>query len=258
MGTLYDLFKVKEQATQEEIKEAYDKLLKKADSLPQSQKIIEQLQRIEIAYGILSNPEKRKRYDLDLATKRADELLEKVQQKQEKTIENEEIQKSSEPIEISQAQIEEERLKKEIENQIHYAMKSQTVKEVKENIDKQKEERQWQEEQLRKKVKKQEQKMRRQAKKEQQMKREMEINAYGEYLQKQGYQVKYPWTWLRIKRLMISIVAVILTFVIMWQIPFIRKMLTDLYEENFVIKFLVDTIWSLLAGVFNSIRSIFE
>ena len=137
-------------------------------------------------------------------------------------------------------------------------MKSQTVKEVKENIDKQKEERQWQEEQLRKKVKKQEQKMRRQAKKEQQMKREMEINAYGEYLQKQGYQVKYPWTWLRIKRLMISIVAVILTFVIMWQIPFIRKMLTDLYEENFVIKFLVDTIWSLLAGVFNSIRSIFE
>ena len=244
MSTLYDLFKVKENATQQEITTSYDNILKKATSLPQNEKIIEQVQRIKIAYGILSDPEKRKKYDLDLATKRADELLENIQTKDEETQEEQE--------DISQ--IKEESIKQEIENQINDAITSQNIRQLKEKLNKQRKNQQFMEEQARKQAKKQVRKMKRQAKKEQQLKREMEINAYGEYLQRQGYKVKYPWTWLRIKRLLISIIVVVITVCIMWQIPFVRQMLTDLYNENFVVKFLVDAIYSIFNGIINGIK----
>ena len=247
MSTLYDLFKVKENATQDEIKQAYDKILEKADSLPQNEKIIEQTRRIKIAYGILSNPEKREKYDMDLATKRADELLQNVQTKEEP---NEEVIEKSELPEIDEAKI-----KQEIENQID---KAQTVRQLEEKLEQQRKAEQAREEQIRKQIKKQERRNRRQAKKEQQLKREMEINAYGEYLQRQGYKVKYPWTWLRVKRLMLSILSIIIALIIIWHIPFVRKTLTDLYHENPVIKFLVDIVFSILNWIMNSIQSIFK
>lgn len=245
MNTLYDLFKVKEDATPEEIKQAYDNILKKADSLPQNEKIIEQVRRIKIAYGILSDSEKRKKYDLDLATKRADELLENVQ-----------IQKD-EPKDKEDFQFEKE-MKQEIENQISHAVQFQNIRELKEKVDKQRQEKKLIEEKLERQHKKQERKRKRQAKKEQALKREMEMNAYGEYLQRQGYKVKYPWTWLRVKRLIISIIAVIISLFILWQIPFIRNTLTDLYNTNFVVKFLADAIFSILSGIVGSIKSIFK
>lgn len=245
MSTLYDLFKVKENATPDEIKEAYDKILKKADSLPQNEKIIEQTRRIKIAYGILSDPEKREKYDMDLATKRADELLQNVQTKEE-------------PQEEKFPQINEERLKQEIENQINEAEKHQNIRELQEKLEEQRKAEQIREQQIRKQIKKQERKNRRQAKKEQQLKREMEINAYGEYLQRQGYKVKYPWTWLRVKRLMLSIISVIIAFVIIWHIPFVRKTLINLYNENPIVKFLADMIFSIFNGIIGSIKSIFK
>ena len=109
-----------------------------------------------------------------------------------------------------------------------------------------------------KQQRKQLKKQKREAKKQQQLKKEMEIQAYGRYLENQGYKVKYPWTWLRVKRLLITIITIIISFFILWQIPFIRKNLTDLYEGNFVIKFLVDTVLSIFNGIKESIKSIFK
>lgn len=271
MSTLYELFKVNENATQDEIKEAYDKIISKANSLPQNDKIIEKIRRIKIAYGILSNPEKRKKYDIDLASKRADELLKNVQVKKSiseeinkdanedgniifKKSENNNIEEKIEDIQS----IDEQRIKQVIDQQINNVIKNNNVRELKEKLDKQRKEKQLKEEKIRKQAKKQEKRNRRQAKKEQQLKREMEIQAYGEYLSKQGYKVKYPWTWLRIKRLLITIIAVIIALFILWQIPFIRNTLTDLYRENFVVKFLVDMIISILNWIIESIKSIFK
>lgn len=246
MNTLYDLFKVKENATQDEIKQAYDNLLKKADSLPQNQKIIEQVRRIKIAYGILSDSEKRKKYDADLATKRADELLQNIQPKTEQTVEEE------------SSQLEENEIKQEIQNQINQAIQFQSVRELKQKVDQQRQEKQLRQEQLEKQRKKQERKRKRQAKKEQELKREMEINAYGEYLQRQGYKVKYPWTWLRVKRLLISMIGVVIALFILWHIPFVRQTLTDLYHTNFVVKYLADIMFSMFKGIIDSIKSIFK
>ncbi len=247
MNTLYELFKVPENATQDEITKSYHKILQKADSLPQTEKIIEQVRRMKIAYGILSNPEKRKKYDIDLATKRADELLQNVQSQKE---EIEEAKPSLEPEQevekVSEPSIDEVKIKQAIFNQINNMAETQNQVSKKQEILSQK--------QQRKQLKKQ----KREAKKQQQLKKEMEIQAYGRYLENQGYKVKYPWTWLRVKRLLITIITIIISFFILWQIPFIRKNLTDLYEGNFVIKFLVDTVLSIFNGIKDSIKSIFK
>ena len=216
MNTLYDLFKVKEDATQAQIKQAYDNLLKKADSLPENEKIIEQVRRIKIAYGILSDPEKRKKYDSDLATQRADELLQKMQIKTEQ------------PVEEKSSELEEREIKQEIENQIEQAIQFQSVRELKQKLDTQRQQKQLRQEKLEKQYKKQERKRKKQAKKDEELKREMQINAYGEYLQRQGYKVKYPWTWLRVKRLMISMIGVVIALLILWHIPFVRQTLTEI------------------------------
>ncbi len=237
MSTLYELLQVKENATQEEITESYYKILQKADSLPQNETIIEQIRRIKIAYGILSDSEKRKKYDSDLATKRAEELLENVQVKDEKEPEN--LVRPNK----------EERLKETISNQINNIM---------DNYEEQKIKQEQQKKLAEKQAKKEFRKAKREAQKQQQIKREMQIQAYGDYLQKQGYKVKYPWTWLRVKRLLISIVAVIVSLFVLWHIPFVKNSLTNLYQENFVIKFLVDIINSIFMSIINGIKSIFQ
>ena len=127
MSTLYDLFKVKEDATAEQIKESYNKILEKADSLPQNDKIIEQVRRVKIAYGILIDPEKRKKYDSDLARKRAEELLGNIQIKDEpvkEEITQPEIKKNSED---KLSEIDEKRIKQAIEDQINHVVQSQSA-----------------------------------------------------------------------------------------------------------------------------------
>lgn len=256
LSTLYDLFKVKENATQEQIKEAYDKILKKADSLPQNDKIVEQVRRVKIAYGILSDVEKRKKYDLDLATKKVDELLENVKIKQD--ISKDEDEQEDDINEQSIELMNEEKIKQAIDQQVEKMTKMHSVRELKENADKKRMEKKAQEEALQKQAKKQARKERRQAKKEQQLKREMEINAYGEFLSRQGYKVKYPWTWLRIKRLFITILATIIVMVIAWHIPYVRKMLMDLYNENFIIRTLTNLVVSIFQTILQGIKSIFK
>jgi len=254
MSTLYDLFKVKENATQEEIKTAYENIIKKAETLPQNDKTIEQTRRIKIAYGILSDNEKRKKYDLDLATKRADELLGNIQIKETISTENKE---NVENVKTEDSVSNEETVKKVISPEDEQRLKQaiqRKIENIIENEEKQKQEQIINE----KEIRKQERKKKRQLKKQQQLKREMEIQAYGEYLSKQGYKVKYPWTWIRIKRLLITILVIIITLLILWNIPYVRNMLTDLYNENFLVRILTNLIVSIFTSIIDAIKGIFK
>lgn len=230
MSTLYDLFKLSENATQEQIKQAYDNIIKKADSLPENEKIIQQIRRVKIAYGILSNPEKREKYDFDLAAKRAQALLENVQIKEKQELVENKTEKQIE---------QERRIKQAIDEHLENIAKQQKVKQEKQNRTK-------------------ERKEKRQAKKEAMLKKEREMYAYGAYLEKQGYYVKYPWTWLRIKRLLITIISIIIALSVMWQIPFVKQTLTDLYQENQILRLLVDSITSLNRSILEWIKNIFK
>lgn len=64
MKNYYDILGISRDATQAQIKAAYRKLAKKyhPDSAPDNQKIKERFQEIQEAYGVLSDPEKRKMY----------------------------------------------------------------------------------------------------------------------------------------------------------------------------------------------------
>ena len=239
MNNLYELFKVDENASQKEITDSYNRIIENANSLPQTEKLIEQIQRIKIAYGILSDEEKRKKYDLDLATKRAETLLETVKPK--------EIEEAKE----EQVSIEQEINKQLPEKDNNQINKEKLRSEISKTIDEQVNEMNRQK-QAEKERKKQERKAKKLAKKELEYEREKEMYEYGRYLENQGYKVKYPWTWLRIKRLLISLLTVFITCVILWHIPFVRKQLVALYEENFVIKFFVDIILNIFSSKKNA------
>ena len=69
-----------------------------------------------------------------------------------------------------------------------------------------------------------------------------------------GYNQKQPWTLKRIKNLVITIVVIILVCTVAWIIPPIREMLIGIYEDNIIIKSLVD----IVAMFVKAILSIFK
>ena len=80
------------------------------------------------------------------------------------------------------------------------------------------------------------------------------LEAYDSYLRERGYKLKYKWTFKRVAQLVLAILIAILICVILFFIPPIHKYCIDLYNENFVIKLIVD----LIKSIFSAIFSIFE
>jgi len=70
MENLYQILNVSSQATEEEIKKAYRKLAKEnhPDAHPDDAVRAKKFKEVSEAYGILSDPEKRKKYDRELHT----------------------------------------------------------------------------------------------------------------------------------------------------------------------------------------------
>ena len=82
-------------------------------------------------------------------------------------------------------------------------------------------------------------------------KRRRYLEAYDNYLRKLGYRVKTRWTFERVIAILLTIVVVLITFIVLWMIPYTRSMLVKLYEENFVVKLFVDMIRSIFEVLFN-------
>ena len=89
MVTIYDLLEIDEDALDDEIERAYRKLVLEyrqdpsfsAEKNEENEMITNKL---KIAYEILSDKERRKKYDNDLAKKRAEDLLKKMNNNEEK------------------------------------------------------------------------------------------------------------------------------------------------------------------------------
>ena len=65
-------------------------------------------------------------------------------------------------------------------------------------------------------------------------------DAYVQDMKNRGYKIKYKHTFKQYRILIISIAVVILIFILIWQIPFVKKFFVGIYEENIVIKSIVD------------------
>lgn len=235
MVTIYDLLEVNEKASKEEIEQAYEKLILRYHKNP---KLTEQenanneqiLNKLKIAYDILVDDEKRAKYDKDLAKKRAEELIKNVsvsKEEPEKPVEVKQTPVENKTPEVKQeAKVEDEEV--ELSEQEKNEIKKSAEQEFKENL--------------------------KRAKKAEEEYNKAYNEAYNNYMRKLGYKVKEPLTLKRFLNTLIFIVATIITCFIFWLIPPVRNLLIDLYNENIVIKSLVDIIKML----FNSIIGIFK
>lgn len=244
MITIYELLEVEENASKEEIEKSYQNLILEYQINPVlSEKENKEnemiLNKLKIAYEILTNDEKRKKYDKDLANKRAEELLKNVSVTSNNLDENSEDKKESEKNfydedddseeyenlnENEENDIEEIELSKKDKNEVRKAAK----RDFKENLKK--------------------------AQKVEQEYNDAYNKAYNDYLRKMGYKVKEPITLKKIINTIIVILVTIVVCFIAWKIPPINRLLKGIYEENFIIKSLVD----IVVIFFKSIFSIFK
>lgn len=65
-------------------------------------------------------------------------------------------------------------------------------------------------------------------------------DAYVQDMKNRGYKIKYKHTFKQYKNLIIAIICVILVCILLFQIPPIKKFFVNIYEENIIIKSIVD------------------
>lgn len=84
---------------------------------------------------------------------------------------------------------------------------------------------------------------------------QMHITIIGEV---GGYKIKEPWTWKRVKDLLIILSVFIIVITIIWFFPPTHKLIMDFYEGNEIIKTIVDIIGKIILGIINGIISFFK
>lgn len=267
MVTIYDLLEVREDASKEEIGKAYRDLAleyKVNPSLSEKENKENEmvLNKLKIAYEILMDDEKRKKYDKDLAQKRAEELLRNVstssdesdtedtinEEKSENVENRENVTVSSNGRNIKKT----ENIKKEYNN-------SNKNEESYYDEDEENEYDENEEVVLSKKDQKSIQKaaqkdFKNNLKKAQKIEEEYNQaynKAYNDYLRKLGYKVKEPITLKRIAKTIITILVIIIVCFILWKIPPIHKILVNVYEDNIIIKSLVDIVKIIFQSIFS-------
>lgn len=273
--TVYDLLEVSENASKEEIEKSYQNLILEYQKNPKLSKEENDeneliLNKLKLAYEILSNDEKRKKYDNDLAKKRAEELIKNVSVEKENT----EIKNVS--AEKVDTKIKKDLNIKEINNSTNKNHNGNIIPNVnnsisnyesnkKENIkeeiyeeDEEDEEKEYLNEEEKNKIKKAAKKEFKEnlkkAKKAEEEYNKAYNEAYNNYLRKMGYDVKVPWTLKRIKNIIITILVLIIICLLIWIIPPTRNLLIEIYQENFIIKALVDIIVTLVKAIVNAFK----
>ena len=77
-------------------------------------------------------------------------------------------------------------------------------------------------------------------------------DAYIQDLRNRGYKIRYKKTPKDYLRIAITIVVIILVFFALFQLPFVKNWFNDLYNNNEIIKFVVDTISNIFNGLFKT------
>lgn len=225
MSNLYEVLEVSEKASKEIIEKAYKVLAKRYHPDLQEEKdkkqAEEKMKQINEAYTILIDDEKRKAYDIELNAKRQEEIQRKMQ---ENTKVNNEITRE--------------------EQEVFNDLQNANMKRQKEEQDK-----------INRKL-------------EEEQKSNMEklqadlqrtySNAYNNYLRSLGYKIKEPWTLKRFIELMKVLIILDVIIIFIWFFPPTHKLIIDFYEQNVVLKFIIDIFIKLILGLWNAIVALFS
>lgn len=260
MITIYDLLEVDEKASKAEIQNAYQKLILEYGQDPKltpeenaDNELI--MNKVKIAYEILMNDEKRAKYDRDLSKKRAEELLQSVSSNNEITEEQQEEKQER----LNQDSSNEQQTRQEINDQEYDDgdegdLQYENVEDDEESNDDDVTLSKEEQKKLQNIAKKEFKSNLKKAKKAEEEYNRAYNEAYNSYMRKMGYNVKEPLTLKRFMNVVIFIIATIIVCVIAWIIPPIRNLLIDLYNQNIIIKALVD----IVVAIFKAIIGIFK
>jgi len=207
MKDLYEILEVSRQASGEVIEKAYKVLAKKYHPDLQSnegqRKICEQkMKELNEAYEILGDTRRREQYDVQL---RAEEVK-KVQA--EERASKRDSQKYAPP---KEQKIETPESIYDVYGQIRYYRD----------------------------------KLQQEAKRQEEMNRQAEVEyqrAYDRYLRSLGWKSKKKWSWRRVRDLLKALGIMALLVLALWAFPPTRNWMIAFYEENMIIKALVDFI----------------
>lgn len=81
---------------------------------------------------------------------------------------------------------------------------------------------------------------------------------YRRYMRSLGYRVKERWTLKRFVRLLKAIGVIIIFLLIIWVFPPTHKLLVEAYEQNSIIRAMVEIFVNIFKGIGNAIDSIFK
>lgn len=236
MKTFYDILKIKVDATDDEIIEAYNKLEKKYKNDE------EKLKNIQIAKKILTNKEARQNYDQKINEMLQNQLISNIKENTNKFNNQKEKEEQNKKIKQENLKNKENRNEPILEKQEETKVEK-PIKQIKQEKDK---------------LKHKEKKEQKRLKKQEKIREKQYEEAYTKYLESLGFKVKKKWTFKRIKRWFISILLIVLICFIIWSIPEFRNKLINLYENNFLIKLCVDLIVSIVKIIFDMIKSILK
>lgn len=247
MITIYDLLEIEEDASKEEIEEAYNKILYKYRQDPSFSEQTNQenemiMNKIKIAYEILADENKRKRYDSDLSKKRAESLLKGLGQNEEDEIENPqedekdsaEVKDSSEDDALVNNQSSKEKPKYDFDDGDVSKYENEDIDE--DDVELTKEE----QEKLRKAAKDEFKKNLIKAKKAEEEYKKAYAEAYDDYMNKNKYVKNQSMTLRKFITTFVSLVVIVLVVFIIVHLPPVREAMNTIYEENIIIKSIVD------------------
>lgn len=292
MANLYEILGISQKATEEEIDNAYKLQGKKYQSdinnNSNAQEAEKNMQLLISAYKILRNPTKRKEYDqfledqerekqeneemskninsslTDILSEEVSEEPQELSDDQKKAIEQakllkaalakqkeiqdsksaEQPQTQEQPVEENRPYLSPEEARKKLQEieQYQLAQKEQLEKAKLAQLEYEKAKLETEKEKER-------------------LKSEMMKkynDTYNAYMKQLGYKEKKPWTWKRIKTILIVIVAIILVCFIAWQIPDVRNPIIELYNTNGFFKFFADLFINTFKLIINTITGIFK
>ncbi len=204
MKNYYEILEVSQSASQEVIEKAYKTLAKKYH--PDLQDGIDKtyaeqkMKELNEAYDVISNQEKRKSYDFELENFER-EKLRNTQQEKKQVVTPKNIPHSTNTSNVVDTAVQKQQI------QDDYIQKQQQLQfelEKKQAIEK------------------------------------AYYDAYIQDLKNRGYKIKYKKTFKQHLKNFITILAVILILLVIFQIPFVKNYFVNLYNENEIIKWIVD------------------
>lgn len=107
-------------------------------------------------------------------------------------------------------------------------------------------------------TKKQIRKQKRQEKKAQREYTEEQERQYARYMRSLGYKVKERWTFKRFIRLLKAIIVIIIFLLIIWVFPPTHKLLVEAYEQNSIVRAMVEVFKNIFIGIGKGVASIFN